>query len=254
MEALPMISIEIDGNVVDVDEGSTVLEAARGLGIDIPTLCHHAGLTPYGACRLCVVEVEQRGRKRIESSCTRPVEPGMVVHTDTEDLREYRRTTAELLVAQCPDSKPIRELAERLGVETVRFSGRGMDCILCGLCTRACQQKIGTPAISFIHRGVDRQVATPFEIQSDVCIGCGACASVCPTGCITIEDVGNKRLLRVFNTELELQACSECGAYFAPERMIDRLKAETEVTEGLLTRCPACRRKAIGAVLRQAMR
>lgn len=249
-----MIGLTIDDQAVEVPEDSTVLQAAERLGIAIPTLCHHEGLAPYGACRLCVVEVEQRGRVRTESSCTRPVEDGMVVRTDTEDLREIRRMTAELLLAQCPGAPRIIELARSLGVEETRFPSRDLDCVLCGLCTRACRDEIGTAAIGFAHRGRDREVTTPFSIQAETCIGCGACAAVCPTGRITIEDRDGKRIIRAFNTELELAACADCGSYFAPGKMLEHLEAKTDLPPEMLTRCPACRRRRIGTVLREAMR
>jgi bidirectional [NiFe] hydrogenase diaphorase subunit len=248
------VTLEISGRPVEAPEGSTVLEAARIAGVEIPTLCHHPGLTPYGACRVCIVEVEQRGRARVDAACTRPVEDGMIVRTDTPELADYRRLTVELLLAQCPGSERLRELAQSLGIGESRFGSRDSDCILCGLCTRACQDQIGTSAISFVDRGLDRKVTTPFELQSDVCIGCGACAAVCPTGCIRVEDDGAVRRLKFLNTELELEACADCGAYFVPRRMLERLKGETELPEDLLSTCPSCRRKRMGAALREATR
>lgn len=247
-----MVRLTIDGNEVEVPEGATILAAARKAGVDIPTLCYHEGLEPYGACRLCVVEVLQRGRTRVESACTRPVEEGIEVHTDTPDLREYRRVTAELLLAQCPDSERLRDLARELGVGEVRFEPRDSRCILCGLCVRACADRIGTSAISFAHRGIDRRVATPFEAQSEVCIGCGACASVCPTGCIKLEDFGPTRYIRAIKTKLELEPCLDCGEYFVTKRLIERTAGEALVPQALLAICPACRRKRVARAIWEA--
>jgi len=245
-----MFQIEINDRRCDAERGETVLEVARRNGIQIPTLCHHEGLEPYGACRMCIVEVTQRGRSRLESSCTRPVEEGMVVRTDTDEIREYRALIAELLLARCPDSQRIREVAREVGITETRFSLLNEDCILCGLCVRACQDAIGASAISFMNRGMARKVSTPFEIDSDVCVGCGACAQVCPTGAIKVEDVGGRRYVRYFNTELELLACSECGKAFTTKRRQERLSAEQTLPDDMLRLCQACRRKRLASSLR----
>lgn len=246
-----MFQIEIDGRECEADQGDTILEVARRHGIEIPTLCHHDGLAPYGACRLCIVEVTQRGRTRLESSCTRPAEDGIVVRTDTEQLREYRALIAELLLARCPDSDRIQALARELGVTETRFSLLNEDCILCGLCVRACQDAIGVSAISFMNRGMARKVSTPFEIDSDVCVGCGACAQVCPTGAITIEDVGDTRYVRYFNTELELLHCEECGEAFTTKRRQEQLVTAPSLPDDLLGLCQTCRRKRLASTLRK---
>ena len=116
-----MITLTIDGRSVGAFEGETVLEAARRVGIEIPTLCYHPALSPYGACRLCVVEVEQRGRRRLVVSCLFPVEEGLVVWTDNERVRKARRGVMELLLARCPNVPAIRELAAKMGVQEPRF-------------------------------------------------------------------------------------------------------------------------------------
>jgi len=246
-----MFQIEIDGRDCEAEQGETVLQVARRNGIEIPTLCHHEGLEPYGACRMCIVEVSQRGRSRLESSCTRPVEEGMVVRTDTDEIQEYRGLIAELLLARCPDSDRIQALARELGVTETRFSLLNEDCILCGLCVRACQDAIGVSAISFMNRGMARKVSTPFEINSDVCVGCGTCAQICPTGAIKIEDVGDRRYLRYFNTELELLHCNECGTAFTTKRRQEQLTTEQTVPGDLLCLCQTCRRKRLASSLRK---
>ncbi len=246
-----MFQIDIDGRRCDAEEGEMVLEVARRHGIAIPTLCHHEGLEPYGACRLCIVEVSQKGRARLESSCTRPVEAGMTVRTDTEEIRAYRALIAELLLARCPNSERIRRLAREVGVSETRFEPLDEDCVLCGLCVRACQDALGVSAIGFMNRGMDRKVSTPFEINSDVCVGCGACARVCPTGAITVEDIGDKRIIRYFNTELTLQHCTECGAAFTTQRRRERVETERPMPGDMLALCPTCRRRQAAASLRR---
>ncbi|HJX12935.1 MAG TPA: 2Fe-2S iron-sulfur cluster-binding protein [Dehalococcoidales bacterium] len=190
--------LTIDGKEVRTEEGKSVLEAAKGAGIDIPTLCYHPALEPFGACRLCLVEIESQGRQRVVTSCNYPAENGLNVLTRSPEVLELRKGVIELFLAQAPGAEKIRELAKEYGVEEPRFKLGAPDekCILCGLCTRICEERMGACAINFVNRGVNRQVETPYqvtrEIDMDVCRACGACAFVCPTGAITIEDITPK--------------------------------------------------------------
>ncbi len=179
-----MPKLTIDGKEVEVDAGATVLDAARQLGIEIPTLCSHKTVKPTGACRLCVVEVDSGGRSRLAASCAYPAEAGLVVRTDTARVHNARRLVLELLLARAPDSDVIRELARKEGVTETRFEKREGKCILCGLCVRVCTEVVGQATIGFSGRGAELEIVTPFKQMSDVCIGCGACAFVCPTGAI----------------------------------------------------------------------
>ena len=183
-----MVTLTIDGHEVQAEEGMNLLQVARGIGIDIPTLCYHEAVTPYGACRLCVVEVIRRGRSSVSASCTYPVENGIEVRTDSPRALRARRMVVELLLARCPNVEVIRDLADKMGIEKPRFQEEeGEDCILCGLCVRVCQEVVGESVLGFINRGVERTITTPFDTPSEKCIGCGACALVCPTGAIKIE-------------------------------------------------------------------
>jgi bidirectional [NiFe] hydrogenase diaphorase subunit len=136
-----MISLTLNGQRVSVEKGTTLLEAATFLGIPIPTLCHMEGLSPYGACRLCVVE---------------------------------------LLLASCPQSKVIQDLASAHDVRTQRFRQEHESCILCGLCVRMCHEQMMAHAIGFRGRGEHRSIGTPFDVPSEVCRLCGGCMYVCP--------------------------------------------------------------------------
>lgn len=178
------INLEIDGREVEIKEGSTLLEAARSLGIRIPTLCFHPALEPLGACRLCSVEIEKRGRKRIVTACNYPAEDGLAVRTDSSKIIETRKMLIEFLLARCPEEKRIKDLTKEYGVLEPRFKLEDESCILCGLCTRVCDELVGVSAIGVINRGVEREVDTPFKELSDDCIGCGSCALVCPTDAI----------------------------------------------------------------------
>ncbi|HEY92998.1 MAG TPA: 4Fe-4S binding protein [Dehalococcoidia bacterium] len=207
------ITLQIDGREVKAEEGKTILDMAKSLGIDIPTLCYHPALSPFGACRLCSVEIISRGRSRIVTSCNYPVEEGLVVNTKSPDVIELRKMLVELMLARCPNVKIIQDLAKEYGVEKPRFKLEDEKCILCGLCTRICDERIGVSAINFIGRGVDRKVETPFQgtldIDLDVCLCCGACASVCPTDAIELEDTTNKKpipILSEYNVGLESRA------------------------------------------------
>jgi len=209
------ITLKIDDREVKAEEGMTVLEAAKSVGIDIPTLCYHPALSPFGACRLCSVEIMSRGRSRIVTSCNYPVEESLVVNTKSPAVMQARKLISEFLLARCPNVKVIQDLAREYGVEKPRFRLGKEDekCILCGLCARICEERMGVSAINFVGRGVDRKVETPFQgtldVNLDVCMACGACASVCPTGAITLEDITRKKpvpILSEFDVGLQSRA------------------------------------------------
>ncbi len=240
-----MLTVTIDGGQVKVKEGATILEAAATLGIEIPTLCNHEALTPYGACRLCTVEIRSGAWSRLETACTYPVWEGLEVLTDSERVVKARKFIIELLLARCPGSKELLTLANRLGVYKCRLKKQDEKekCILCGLCVRTCRELIGASAISFINRGIDRKVDTPFQIDSDACIGCGACAFVCPTGVISIKDIEGKRKIDTWQTELELARCKDCGERFTTLKGLKRIREKLGLPDEIFERCGACKRK-----------
>ena len=178
------IMLKIDDKEVKAKEGTSILDVAKGMGINIPTLCYHKALSPFGSCRVCSVEiVDKRGRKRIVTSCNYPVEEGLVVYTQSERAVKTRKALLDLLLSRCPKVPKIKELALEYGIEKPSFwvADEEEDCILCGLCTRVCDELVGVHAIDFAKRGVEREVTTPYHEVSDDCIGCGACVTVCPT-------------------------------------------------------------------------
>ncbi len=175
-----MITLTINGLQATVEKGTTLLEAARFLGFPIPTLCYNEGLSPYGACRMCVVEIgEGRGAKLV-SSCTYPAQEGLVVRTASERVLRARRMIIELLLASCPQSKVIQDIASAHNVRQQRFKQEFEDCIMCGLCVRMCEEQMMARAIGFRGRGEKRTLGTPFDIHSDVCRLCGGCIYICP--------------------------------------------------------------------------
>lgn len=241
-----MIELTVNGHPITVPEGTVLLEAVRAAGVELPALCYHEGLAPYGACRLCMVMIAEP-RRELVASCTYPVEDGLVVETDAPEAATARRLALEFLLSRCPQSDVIRELAAGEGVTSSRFGAPPPEkadelCMLCGLCVRVCREAIGANAISFIGRGTERRVGAPFDVQSDACIGCGACAEICPTGAIWIEDRGHERILHNWNTTVELRACPECGRFFAPEptAFLKEMLPETAEVWGV---CPECLRQ-----------
>jgi len=189
------VKVSIDGRTAEVPRGTTVLNAARQMGVTIPTLCNYRGLSPYGACRVCLVELETPRGGQLVASCSHPVENGVVVRTETESVKEARRTVLELLLAQAPDSRELAEFAASLGVQSTPFelAAEG-KCILCGLCARVCNEMMGRGAINLFGRGTEREVRTAFDEPTNQCQACGACAFVCPTGAIDLSTITARRL------------------------------------------------------------
>lgn len=241
-----MATINIDGRELKAEEGQTILEVARENGIYIPTLCHHENLAPYGACRLCSVEISKGGRSQIVASCLYPVEEGLEVKTNSPRVVSNRRMIMELLLARCSQNEVIRKLASEMGVEQPPFKSEYLedkDCILCGLCARACEEIVGRSAISLVNRGVNRELATPFLEPSADCIGCGSCAYICPTGAIKMEDKDGTRVVyaRKWKTEFKLKKCKVCGNYWAPEEQLEYIRKKLNLPADFFDVCPNCK-------------
>jgi predicted molibdopterin-dependent oxidoreductase YjgC len=194
------VTIVLNDKECRAEDRAPLIDVCKENGISIPTLCHRRGLEPYGACRVCIAEMEHRGRKRFVTACNFPVREGMRFRTASPRVIEIRRLIVESLLAQCPGAEPLKELAAGLGIEKSRLSVVGEPdarCILCGLCVRVCQDVVRAGALSFVGRGTERTVGTAFDVHPESCVGCGACAAVCPTGAIDME----KTAVRVFLEE-----------------------------------------------------
>ncbi len=216
--------LTVNGLEIEFTDERNLLEVIRKAGIDIPTFCYHSELSIYGACRLCLVQVEGRG---VMASCSTAPAEGMVIHTDTKEIREMRKISIELLLAnhnrECPTCHKsatcaLQNLARRLGVHEVRFkspvrqepidhSSPSLDrdpnkCILCGDCVRVCSEIQGIGAIDFANRGSKARVAPAFdaELGKVECVNCGQCAAVCPTGAITPKDDTEKVWNALYDT------------------------------------------------------
>jgi heterodisulfide reductase subunit A2 len=226
--AADLVLVNVDGRTAHVPRGTTVLNAARQMGVAIPTLCNYRGLTPYGACRVCLVEIETPRGGQLVASCSHPVENKLVVHTETDRVKEARQTVLELLLAQAPDSRELAEAAAKLGVKTTPFQPAGEGkCVLCGLCTRVCSEMMGRGAINFFGRGGSREVRTAFDRPTDQCQACGACAFVCPTGAIDLKTITSRRLkphMTAFDKYLTARPCIDLAHPQASPRVpsIDR--------------------------------
>lgn len=183
------MKFKLNGKRKETKKGSTVLDAARRAGVEIPAVCDREALLPYGACRLCVVEVRESGRKRwrVVASCLYPVKEGLEVRTDTAQIKRHRKLLLELMLARCPDIPYVRDLARKYGIKRTRFKRGDDDCIMCGLCVRVCSEVVGMNAIGFSSRGITRRVDIPFGIDTSKCIACGACTYLCPTGAVQME-------------------------------------------------------------------
>ncbi len=195
-----MVTVNIDGQQVEVAEETTILKAAEKAGIWIPTMCHCEYFEPYGVCRLCSVEVVRGKRSRIVTSCNYPVRNGITVHTDSARVKWIRKLLMEMMFSRWPNVKIVREMAERLGVGKPRFVSLERDeaedaCILCGMCVNMCNEVVKAGVLGFSNTGIKREVVLPFGEQTDRCIVCGACVKVCPTGHIkmVLEDYRGKK-------------------------------------------------------------
>ena len=175
------IILQIDGKEVRAEEGMTILEAAQSAGIFIPTLCHHEQLEPFGACRLCVVELESRGSTKIVVSCVYLAENDLVVRTRSEKIDRIRKTILELLLAHAPDSFALEDLAREYGADKNRFQKDPSFCIHCGLCVRYCAEVKKKNAIGFVGRGTRKEISFIPEVAAKECQDCKECFPLCPT-------------------------------------------------------------------------
>ncbi len=175
------IQFEIDGKKVKATAGMTVFEAAQSAGISIPTLCHHEKLEPFGACRVCIVEVEVNGWTKLVVSCVYPAEENIIVRTRSEKVDRIRKTIIELLMAHAPDSQELKELAKEYGAQKDRFEKDASFCIHCGLCVRYCAEVAKKNALGFVDRGIRKEISFIPEIAAKECNDCKECFPLCPT-------------------------------------------------------------------------
>jgi NADH dehydrogenase/NADH:ubiquinone oxidoreductase subunit G len=208
-----MITLTINGKPVQAEEGEMLLAVIRRQNIDIPALCDHPAVEPYGACRLCMVEITKEaweGWTNHVTACLYPAEADLIVSTHTPKVIALRKTLLDLYLARNPHAELIQRLAAEHGVSATSYETvpEPDDCILCGLCTRICDA-MGFNAISSVHRGHGKEIAPPLKEPPPDCVGCLACAINCPTGFIKYTDEGNTRT--IWDRKFELITCEETG-------------------------------------------
>jgi len=204
------IVLQIDGKEVVAREGMTILAAAHSAGVAIPTLCHHENLEPYGACRICTVEADARGRTSLVAACVYPVEKDLVVRTRTGKVDSIRKLLVEQMLAHAPDSEQLQELARVYGADRDRFEKESSFCILCGLCVRYCAEVRKKNAVGYIDRGPRREICFIPEVASRECWDCKECFPLCPTSALQAAYVLTEALIAP--PEQEKSSCS-CSSF-----------------------------------------
>lgn len=245
------MQLTIDDKKVEAREGQTLLEVAQENGIEIPTLCHHEALEPRGACRVCLVEISNPkwpGWSRLVTSCVYPAQEGLVVKAQSPDIVEIRKTLVDLLMARCPETEMVLELGRQYGLTETSFQKREKDdnCILCGLCVRTCEDIIGACAIGVYGRGASKKIGPAFGQGSQSCIGCGACAHVCPTNCIQIIDEGLTRHIPRWGVTFELVPCVETGQAVTTREHMEFVRNRVSVGTEVLETSPDRKREHYG--------
>ena len=228
------MKVTINGTLCEAEEGQTILDVARGNGIFIPTICHLDGLTPLGACRVCLVEVE--GMRTLVASCTAPATDGMKVQTNSQRVLDARRFIVEMLVSCHPldcmtcektGDCVLQDLAYHFGITGTGSEGEKYNypvdssnpfivrdynkCILCQRCVRACDEIQGIEAIKNINRGFDTKIATAYDgtLQDSNCVFCGQCVQVCPVGALVPKKSLSKG--RPWEIQKVRTTCPYCG-------------------------------------------
>jgi bidirectional [NiFe] hydrogenase diaphorase subunit len=237
------VTFTINGRPASAASGSSLLEAIRRHGHRVPSLCHHEAVAPYGACRLCLVEVKKGRRTRLTTSCNYPVQADIEVLLDTAAVVKHRRVVLELMLASAPAAAPVRVLAAEYGVRSTPFPivDAKNACIDCGLCARVCKEVVGQDALGFAGRGTKRTMTTPWGEENPACIGCGACVYVCPTHCVEIVDEDGARVLERWQRRMPLRPCTTCGRPIAPDVQLARFAERIGAAPGRFDKCSECR-------------
>jgi NADH dehydrogenase/NADH:ubiquinone oxidoreductase subunit G len=236
------IKIKINDVEVTAQEGKSLLDAAKDAGFEIPHLCHHPAVEASGSCRICLVELKANGKEELTTSCNVQVEDGMEVLTDSSVVRKHRAMNLELLLARAPGATQLRQLAFEYGVKLPRFAPaakKGLpNCILCDLCVRVCA-RLDHYALATTGRGDKKQIGLPFGKPAEACVGCGSCVSVCPTGCIPMNDTATTRTIWGQNHNFIL--CEKCHAPVITEKHREHAINTKGLSEDYYNVCESCK-------------
>ena len=189
------IRLKIDGKEVTVEAGKTILDAARKAGVDIPTVCHHEKLEPFGGCRLCTVEAEAGGRTNLVAACIYPAANDLVVWTRSPQIDKIRKVLTEQLLAYAPESEVLKAIAEDYHADKNRFPKEPSFCILCGLCVRYCAEVKKKNVVGFLDRGPNREISFIPELAARECWDCKECFPLCPTSALQAAFVLTEALI-----------------------------------------------------------
>ncbi len=239
---MEMVTLRLNDREVTAQKGQYLLKVARDNGFEVPTMCQNEALKEGGHCRLCLVELREGDWSKLVTSCLYPAKAGLNVYLDSPKVRAARKTVLELMLARAPKAEAVQHLARKyLGKVATPYSTTDPDerCVLCGQCVAACEEVVGVSAIGVASRGVYKRVTTPFEAPSNPCIGCGACAFVCPTDAIPMSQDGAVR--RIWGRDFALHRCTKCGEAYIPVDQIEWLVSTAKVKREFFDRCQNCR-------------
>lgn len=247
------LTITIDGKECVCEKGEFLYDVAKRNGIFIPVLCRSDAFDEHRACcRVCIVEMEDRGWRKVVTACVYPVEKECAFYTQSEKIKEERAVVMALLAHRAPGSERIAQMAKFFGGEQGferLVSVDGEKCILCGLCVQACDS-LGTGAISTVNRGTEKEVDTPYGKPSDFCVGCLSCANVCPTGAIEYQEDATVRT--IWNRTFERAFCELCGKPMGTKESVAFAAKQAGVEEAHV--CDECRKRAMADEMMKAYR
>jgi bidirectional [NiFe] hydrogenase diaphorase subunit len=246
-----MVTLTINGKLVQADDGEMLLAVIRRQQIDVPSTCHHDAVEPYGACRLCSVEITREswnGWTKQVTSCLYPVEQDLIVTTHSPALIDLRKTLLDLMLARSPKARLVQDMAAAYGINKTSFEEvpDGDDCILCGLCTRICDT-MGFKAISTMGRGHGKEISPPLGQAPPDCVGCLSCAQICPTRFIKYTDDGTTRT--IWGRKFKLIKCEASCQPTITEEFAAHLAKHREIPPEYFKRNDLSHRKDVATTM-----